>query len=76
MERYLRLGGLQNDQAITAKAEEYLKVAISHINFLNFKPSLIAAAAFVISHAIKRTPLDTLKLASINTLDLYFRESL
>ena len=62
LERYLRVGGLQNDQAITARAEEYLKIAISNINFLNYKPSLIAASAFVLSHAMKRTPLGNLKV--------------
>jgi len=76
LERYLRVGGLQNDQPITARAEEYLEIAISNINFLNYKPSLIAASAFVLSHAMKRTPLGSFKDFQDETLDFYVQDSL
>lgn len=76
LERYLRVCGLQNDQAITARAEEYLKIAISNINFLNYKPSLIAASALVLSHAMKRTPMGILKTSSVDSLGIYFQDSL
>lgn len=76
LERYLRVGGLQNDQAITARAEEYLKIAISNINFLNYKPSLIAASAIVLSYAMKRTPLGSLKELQEETLEICIQDSL
>ena len=57
LERYLRIGGLQNDQAITDRSEEYIKIANKNIAFLNFRPSLIAAAALVLAHAMQRNPL-------------------
>lgn len=71
LERYLRVGGLQNDQEITSDAEEYLKIAMTHITFLNFRPSLIAAAALVLSHAMIKTPLGNFKTSL--SLETYFQ---
>ena len=52
LERYLRIGDLQNDLHISSLAEELLLVAIKRILFLNFRPSLIASASLVIAYSL------------------------
>lgn len=49
LERFLRIAELQSDPSVTSVAEDLLKVAVSKIIFLNFRPSLVAASALVLS---------------------------
>jgi len=58
LERFARVGELQADQAITTQAEELLRVATKHIVFLNYRPSLIAAAALVLAYSLQNYERD------------------
>jgi hypothetical protein len=49
LERFLRLAELHTDRNVTHIAIELLKLQASQINFLEFKPSLVAAAALVLA---------------------------
>ncbi len=62
LERYLRICGLQNDQAITARSEEYIKITARQIAFLDFKPSLLAAAALVLAHSVNRNSISSFSI--------------
>lgn len=52
IERYLRLAELQNDTVLIQATDDLLKVAASKIVFLEYKPSLLAAAAFCLGIAL------------------------
>lgn len=52
LERYLRLAELQNDCVLIQAADDLLKVAASKIVFLDYKPSLVAAASICLGIAL------------------------
>lgn len=49
IERFMRLAEVHNDFFIDSVSVEILKLLCTNIKFLNFKPSLIAAATLVVS---------------------------
>ena len=50
LERFLRLGEVHEDFKVNTIAEELCKLAMTKIEFLDYKPSQIAAAAYIIAH--------------------------
>jgi len=50
LERFLRLGEVQEDFKINTVAEELCKLAMTKIEFLDYKASQIAAAAYILAH--------------------------
>lgn len=56
LERFLRLGDLQEDYKVNTIAEELCKLAMTRIQFLDYKPSQIAAAAYVLATNLSNSP--------------------
>lgn len=50
LERFLRLSDLQEDFKMNTIAEELCRLAMSKVEFLDYKPSQIAAAAYIIAN--------------------------
>src|SRR5438874_1607688 len=50
LERFVRLGDLHEDFKVNTIAEELCKLAMTKVEFLDYKPSQIAAAAYILAH--------------------------
>lgn len=56
LERFLRLADVHEDFKVNTLAEELCKLAMTKVEFLDFKPSLIAAGAYVLAHNLSSSP--------------------
>lgn len=65
LERFLRLSRLHDDYKITTIAEELCKQSLTKMEFLNFKPSVVAAAALTIAINLATSPSDEVLKADI-----------
>ena len=76
MERFLRLSDLQDDFNTVTIAEDLLKLATSECSFLEYKPSVIAAAAMILGYKTSNESLKQNNILSDDDYETYWNAAI